>query len=46
MNQALLNSLTERNLDMWKTFQQGLLSNLPTAPGGKPKTPPPKSGGR
>jgi polyhydroxyalkanoate synthesis repressor PhaR len=43
---TMLNSLTERNLDLWKSFQQGLLNNLPTAPGAKPKTPPPKSGSR
>ena len=48
---TMLNSLTERNLDMWKTFQQGLLKSVPTAapaatpPGAKPKTPP-KSGTR
>ena len=45
---TMLNSLTERNLDMWKTFQQGLLKSVPTAPaapGVKPKTPP-KSGTR
>ena len=42
---TMLNSLTERNLDMWKTFQQGLLNSVPTAPGAKPKTPP-KSGAR
>jgi hypothetical protein len=43
----MLNSLTERNLDMWKTFQQGLLNSVPAAPapGAKPKTPP-KSGTR
>ena len=43
---TMLNSLTERNLDLWKSFQQGLLNNLPGQPGAKPKTPPPKSGGR
>jgi polyhydroxyalkanoate synthesis repressor PhaR len=43
---TMLNSLTERNLDLWKSFQQGLLNNLPGAPGGKPKTPPPKGGSR
>ena len=43
---TMLNSLTERNLDLWKSFQQGLLNNLPGQPGAKPKTPPPKSGTR
>ena len=44
---TMLNSLTERNLDLWKSFQQGLLNNLPVQPGAaKPKTPPPKSGTR
>ena len=44
---TMLNSLTERNLDLWKSFQQGLLNNLPAQPGAaKPKTPPPKSGTR
>ena len=43
---TMLNSLTERNLDLWKSFQQGLLNNLPAAAGAKPKTPPPKSGSR
>ena len=44
---TMLNSLTERNLDLWKSFQQGLLNNLPVQPGGpKPKTPPPKGGTR
>jgi polyhydroxyalkanoate synthesis repressor PhaR len=26
---SMLNQLTERNLDMWKSFQQGLVSPLP-----------------
>jgi polyhydroxyalkanoate synthesis repressor PhaR len=43
---TMLNSLTERNLDLWKSFQQGLLNNLPNTPGGKPKTTPPKGGTR
>ena len=44
---TMLNSLTERNMDLWKSFQQGLLNNLPAAPpGAKPKTPPPKGGTR
>lgn len=45
---TMLNSLTERNLDMWKSFQQGLLnsaSNAATPGAPKPKTPP-KSGTR
>jgi len=28
---SMLNSLTERNLDMWKQFQQGLVNSLPAA---------------
>ena len=39
---TMLNQLTERNLDLWKGFQQGLLNSMP-APGDKSKTPP-KSG--
>lgn len=42
---TMLNSLSERNLDMWKTFQQGLLNSVPPVAGIKPK-PPPKSGAR
>ena len=47
---TMLNSLTERNLDMWKNFQQGLLKSVPTAPAaaappGKTKGPA-KSGSR
>jgi hypothetical protein len=47
---TMLNSLTERNLDLWKSFQQGLLNSMPnagsgTAAGSKPRTPP-KSGTR
>jgi polyhydroxyalkanoate synthesis regulator protein len=41
---TMLNSLTERNLDMWKTFQEGLLSSVPGA-GSKDK-PGPKGGSR
>ena len=26
---SMLNQLTERNLDMWKSFQQGLVNSLP-----------------
>src|SRR5687768_15811773 len=42
---TMLNSLTERNLDLFKTFQQGLLDAVPGAPGVKPKSPP-KTGSR
>ena len=45
---ALLNQLAERNMDLWKSFQQGLLnsaSNAATPGAPKPKTPP-KSGTR
>ena len=43
---TMLNSLTERNLDMWKNFQEGLLNSVPSpGAGAKPKTPP-KSGTR
>jgi polyhydroxyalkanoate synthesis repressor PhaR len=41
---TMLNQLTERNLDLWKGFQQGLLNSMP-APGDKSKNPP-KSGTR
>ena len=40
---SMLNQLTERNLDLWKSFQQGLVGSIPAAgpaaPGG-PKPPP------
>jgi polyhydroxyalkanoate synthesis repressor PhaR len=42
---TMLNSLTERNLDMWKTFQQGLLNSVPPAAPAKGK-PAPKPGSR
>jgi hypothetical protein len=42
---TMLNSLTDRNLDMWKSFQQGLLNSMPNAAADKPKAPP-KSGSR
>ena len=29
---ALMNQLTERNLDMWKNFQQGLIGSIPAEP--------------
>ena len=41
---TMLNQLTERNLEVWKQMQAGMLGNLRA---GKPegsKTPPPKSG--
>ncbi|MCI1709366.1 MAG: polyhydroxyalkanoate synthesis repressor PhaR [Chiayiivirga sp.] len=42
---SMLNSLSERNLDMWKNFQQGLLNSVPKGAEPKPKAPP-KSGTR
>ena len=36
---TMLNQLTERNMDLWKSFQQGLIGSIPT-PGAAPKTPP------
>lgn len=35
---SMLNQLTERNLDLWKSFQQGLVGSIPTP--GAPGTPP------
>ena len=29
---SMLNQLTERNLDMWKSFQSGLIGSIPTEP--------------
>ncbi len=29
---SMLNQLTERNLDMWKNFQQGLIGSIPAEP--------------
>ena len=40
---SMLNQLTERNLDLWKSFQQGLVGSIPTPgtpPGPGTKTPP------
>ncbi|MFC4728885.1 polyhydroxyalkanoate synthesis repressor PhaR [Coralloluteibacterium thermophilus] len=34
---SMLNQLTERNMDMWKNFQQGLLGTMNTPPGTKPR---------
>ena len=42
---SMLNSLSGRNLDMWKNFQQGLLNSVPKGAEPKPKAPP-KSGTR
>jgi polyhydroxyalkanoate synthesis regulator protein len=42
---TMLNSLTERNMDMWKTFQEGLLNAVPPVAGSRGKSPP-KSGSR
>lgn len=36
---TMLNQLTERNLDLWKSFQQGLIGQIPV-PGMGPKAPP------
>ena len=36
---TMLNQLTERNMDMWKSFQQGLIGSIP-ATGAAPKAPP------
>lgn len=33
---SMLNQLTERNLDLWKDFQSGLIGSLPTEPPAKP----------
>ena len=33
---SMLNQLTERNMDLWKQFQQGLLGSIKTDPPGKP----------
>ncbi|MBB5208482.1 polyhydroxyalkanoate synthesis repressor PhaR [Chiayiivirga flava] len=38
---SMLNQLTERNLDLWKSFQQGLVGSIPAA--GTGAKPPPKS---
>ncbi len=38
---SMLNQLTERNLDMWKNFQQGLIGSIPAdaaRSGGAPRT--------
>jgi polyhydroxyalkanoate synthesis repressor PhaR len=44
---AMLNQLTERNIDMWKQVQQGLLGSLrSTATGGDSRKPAGKSGSR
>ncbi len=42
---TMLNQLTERNLDLWKDFQAGLLGKIPGA-GGAPGKPPGDKGGR
>ena len=34
---ALLNQITERNMDIWKGLQQGLIGGLTTTPAEKPK---------
>lgn len=38
---SMLNQLTERNLDLWKSFQQGLVGSIPAGTGAKtpPKSP-------
>lgn len=36
---SMLNQLTERNMDLWKQFQQGLLGSIKTDPPGKPAAP-------
>lgn len=33
---SMLNQLTERNMDLWKQFQQGLLGSIKTDPPSKP----------
>ena len=40
---SMLNQLTERNLDLWKNFQSGLIGSLPTEHPGKPTGKGPKS---
>jgi len=41
---TMLNQLTERNLEVWKQVQAGMLGNLRAANKDGPKTNPPKSG--
>lgn len=36
---SMLNQLTERNMDLWKQFQQGLLGSIKTDPLSKPAAP-------
>lgn len=40
---SMLNQLTERNLDMWKNFQQGLIGSIPADPSRHGSTPPPRT---
>ena len=35
---SMLNQLTERNLDLWKDFQGGLIGSLPNKPPAKPES--------
>lgn len=36
---AMMNQLTERNMDLWKRFQQGLLGTMKSDPESKPRDP-------
>jgi len=40
---SMLNQLTERNLDLWKNFQQGLVGSIPADPA---RTAAPRSSGK
>lgn len=39
---SMLNQLTERNLDLWKNFQTGLVGSIPTEPPKDPGRKPPR----